>query len=83
MTLEEEMHELAEGVRTRQTAARVATAVAHKGEAHGRARLSDLQVRTMRLSRTAGESLKVLAARYGVSVSTISRVCGGSRWSHV
>lgn len=46
-------------------------------------RLSDDQVRAMRLERDSGASLKVLGARYGVSLATVSFACNRITYADV
>lgn len=47
------------------------------------AKLTDDAVRDIRESRKCGVKLKVLAAKYGVSIAKISQVAKGKNWSHV
>lgn len=54
-----------------------------RGEKNPRARLTAEDVAAIREARTRGESLKALAARYGVRESCISRAASGKRWGHV
>lgn len=51
------------------------------GAANGRAVLTMEKARTIRAMRAAGRSLKELAKRFGVGISTVSRVCKGESWS--
>lgn len=48
-----------------------------------RASLTARDVRAMRQRRTAGESLRRLATRYGVSVTTVSKIVNGESWKEV
>jgi hypothetical protein len=48
-----------------------------------RARLSFVDVTEMRMACAAGESTRVLAARYSVNPSTVRRVCTGRIRQHV
>jgi hypothetical protein len=55
-----------------------------KGEAHHKAKLTAVDIATIR-SEWRGErgQLGIIAQRYGVNRSTISRVCKGTGWAHV
>ncbi len=48
---------------------------------HPWAKLSWLSKQKIRRQRAKGERLKVLAAKFGVSIKTIQRVLSGLRWS--
>lgn len=50
-----------------------------KGRDTKNQKLDDAQVLEIRAARSAGESLKTLAARYGVAQSCISRIANGTR----
>lgn len=52
------------------------------GETNGKTRLTAEQVRTIRQRRAEGHRLKVLAAEYGVTTATISRISTGKRWNN-
>ncbi len=52
----------------------------------GRVGLSDIDfdaVRAIRAARASGVRLRVLAAKYGVSMAAISRIAGGVNYAHV
>ena len=51
-----------------------------QGERHGHSKLTGEAVRTIRAS---GERRLVLAARYGVTPQTISKIRAGQRWQHI
>jgi len=53
-----------------------------RGERHGTAKLSETDVRTIR-RRVGKESLRDLAAEYGVSHTAIRRAANGMKWRHV
>lgn len=53
------------------------------GEQHPQAKLTAEKVRDMRSRRENGESLEVLAKRFGVKISCVSTVCRGGTWKHV
>lgn len=54
-----------------------------KGEAHGRAKLTDDSVKAIRLARSLGERTADLAKRYRVSVGTIYFACSRDTWKHI
>lgn len=51
-----------------------------RGEGHGRAKLTEDDVRSIRAS---GDSLRELSRRYGVAVPVIARAKSGRTWAHV
>ena len=51
-----------------------------RGEENGRAKLSDSNVRDIRQS---GETMRVIAARFGISCSRVSDIKNLKSWSHV
>ena len=53
------------------------------GEDHHGAKLTDEKVAEIRRLRTDGWKFRELAERFGVSGSTLSRICAGTRWQHV
>lgn len=53
-----------------------------KGEAHGRSKLSESNVRTIRRLR-AGNTLGDLAAMFHVSTEQISKICRHQSWKHI
>jgi len=58
--------------------------VAPCGEAHGCAKLTDTEVREIRVLYAAGElSLRRIGDRYGVHNRTIGRIVSGKGWRHV
>ncbi len=53
-----------------------------QGERHGNARLTAQQVRAIRRDRAAHDTaFRVLAERYGISVSTVGRVLRREIWA--
>ncbi len=54
-----------------------------RGERHGCARLTEAQVIEVRTRHAAGESLKSLAAAFGVTTSGVWRVAHRVSWRHV
>jgi hypothetical protein len=54
-----------------------------RGEQHGRALLTNEQVREMRKHYTDGESIRILARRYSVSKSTVYHIVIGDTWIHL
>lgn len=53
------------------------------GERHPRAILSDSQVIELREARKRGDPLRILADRFGVSISTAHLVAAGRTWKHI
>jgi hypothetical protein len=53
------------------------------GEKHVAAKLTDEKVAEIRRGRRAGEKLKALAVRFGVSKATIEGICKGRTWGHL
>ena len=51
-----------------------------KGERSAHAKLTEAQVAEIRRNRTAGEKLRSLAARFGVSMATIGKAATGRGW---
>jgi transposase len=49
----------------------------------GNRKLSDTDVRAMRSARKRGMPVKEIAAMFGVSKSTASKVCSGAAYSHI
>ena len=54
-----------------------------KGESSKTAKLTEEQVRQIRTLRSSGADLRILAAQFRVSESTISAICSGKRWAHI
>jgi HNH endonuclease/NUMOD4 motif len=54
-----------------------------RGQRNPQAKLTDNDVRSIRVERARGAKLAELSARYGVVESVISAVARGRRWSHV
>jgi len=61
----------------------VRTGLYPKGERHGRRKLTEQSVGEIRNLLRSGKLQRVLAARYGVSVSAIKTISQGRSWSHV
>ena len=55
----------------------------HLGEANGRSRLTEEQVREIRARREAGEKLLSIATDYGLSDARVSEICLLRTWRHV
>lgn len=70
-------------VHARRTGLNRATwpAMSKAGSRNGRARLDEEKVMEIRLRRAAGETGRVLAAEFGVSLSAIYQAANGRRWS--
>lgn len=54
-----------------------------KGEANGRAKLTEARVLVILAQHEAGVSQRRLAARFGVSVRTIHNIINRKAWNHV
>lgn len=54
-----------------------------RGEIHGKAKLTETQVRTIRERRANGERLVVLAAEYGLTHAGISAIVMRRTWRHI
>lgn len=54
-----------------------------KGEANGRAKLQEWQVREIRARVGGGAKQYRIAAAYGVSKVTITDIMSGKTWGHV
>ncbi len=55
--------------------------VAHSGEACGASKLKLAQVTEIRQRRTSGETLKSIAAAFGIHWSTVARISQGETWA--
>ena len=53
----------------------------NRGERHGAHKLTEAQVLDIRARRAAGESLGIIAARYDISLQTVSAIARGKMWS--
>ena len=56
---------------------------AKTGEKHHNAKLTEEQVLDIQVALEEGDKIWVLASRYGVSESAISRIKTGKRWKHI
>lgn len=54
-----------------------------RGQDHGRAKLTDDQVRVIRTLQARGVSQAELARTYGVSAQAIHYVVSGKAWKHL
>jgi len=54
-----------------------------RGERNGAAKLTESQVRGIRVAFSAGETMASIARRHSVSDATISLIMRGRRWRHV
>jgi HNH endonuclease len=69
---------------TRKGRSRVGHVNRRKGERHGRAKLTDEQVRRIReVYRTTQPFLRVLAKEHGVTLQQIHRIVTGKGWRHI
>lgn len=57
--------------------------VGRKGEKHHASRLSEADVRAIRVMADSGESSKQIAEKFPVTARTIRKILAGDRWSHV
>lgn len=54
-----------------------------KGQSHGNAVLTDVEVVSIRRLRSRGVRLKAIAARFGIAEATVSSIAKGKSWSHI
>lgn len=54
-----------------------------KGERHHRAKLTDDDVRAIRIARTGGQTIRSIAADYDVTEATIKRIVYRKNWKHI
>lgn len=59
------------------------SATAARGAANGATKLEPKQVLVIRAERVKGVQLKVLAARYGISVQLVSAIANRECWRHI
>jgi hypothetical protein len=59
------------------------THVDNRGERHGNSKITNAQAAEIKLARQSGRSLNDVAAEFGVSPPTVSRISNGKGWSHV
>lgn len=53
------------------------------GERHYMAKLTDADVRAIRLARDSGESLLSIAGRFGITIATVCDIAKRRTWRHV
>jgi len=53
-----------------------------KGEDSGRSKLTESQIKSIRIERESGTTVTDLARRYGVTHQNISDICNGNSWHH-
>lgn len=56
---------------------------AQKGSLHRHARLTELEVESIRLERLRGDLLTEVASRHRISVSHTCNIVKGRKWAHV
>jgi len=56
---------------------------AHKGDKNPAAKLTENQVRQIKMALANGETGSSLAKRYKISVQTVSKIKTGLKWSHI
>jgi len=78
-----DMHAKGRGQRGDKHSARLRPETRPRGSAHGRARLTERDVTEIRAALALGTRGTVLARRFCVTVSTISRINKGHIWRHV
>lgn len=71
------------GTNADNMADKVAKGRSSSGERHGRAKLTDAAVRSIRVRLAASETCASIARDFGVSRETISDIKTGRAWSHV
>lgn len=54
-----------------------------RGESKHGSKLTESDVREIRASRSAGETLQTIANRYGIATSTVSSIDRRTKWKHV
>lgn len=54
-----------------------------RGTSNGRSKLSDDEVRAIRLAKSNGEHIRAIAEKYGMSVTQIIRIISCENWGHV
>ena len=54
-----------------------------RGEASGKARLTELQVVTIKRLLASGQSQRAIARTFGVSAGTVQAIADGKSWRHV
>jgi hypothetical protein len=74
---------LAWGTREQNEADKRLHGTSPQGERHPCAKLTETQVKEVFSARCEGETHAVIAARYGVSPSTISAILTGRTWRHL
>lgn len=53
------------------------------GQEHARAKLTETQVKVIRLKKRAGLTLEKLARQYSISAMNVSHICNYQSWKHV
>lgn len=54
-----------------------------RGVRHGMSKLTESQVLEMRTLRASGLVFRIIAAKFGVALSTAHQVCTNKRWRHL
>lgn len=54
-----------------------------RGSGHPASKVTDEQVREIRLAKGAGEGLRLIARRYGISMGAVSMIASRKRWAHI
>lgn len=72
-----------DGTRADNVADAVARGQHARGERHGNAKLTPAAVVDIRARWLAGERQRLIASRYGISQSAVSRIVQQERWAHL
>jgi hypothetical protein len=54
-----------------------------RGSRHGQSKLTEADVKQIRLSRAEGQTQRIIAAQFGVGQDVISRIVNRRTWTHV
>lgn len=82
-SLDDRAENLAWGTHSENMADSVRHETSNRGERHGKAKLTEKQVRAIRAAHKDGVTMYRLAKQYGVSHWTIKHLLLGETWGHV
>lgn len=71
------------GTRSQNEKDKAAHGTSNRGSRHGLSKLTELQVRAIRVDLAAGMSQRAISLHYGVCQQTISDIATGKRWAHL
>lgn len=54
-----------------------------RGEAHGRSKLTETQVLSIRERVASGQTMTDTAAHFGISIATVSLIVNRKKWTHI